>query len=459
MHANELLDVVFRWAHLIAGIMWIGNSMLFNWLDRNLVAPGPGAGKLSQGKIFMVHSGAFYDVEKKLLAPGELPDEMHWFKWQNFTTWATGISLMVVVYYMNGAAFLVDPSVRAMGQGEAIAWSLGSLVAAWAVYDGVWMTVGKRAPSVATALSFVLLFVAAYGFTLLFSGRAAYVQTGVLIGTMMTGNVWMRILPSQRSLIAATKAGREQDATLSLRAKQRSIHNNYLTFPLLVHHDLQPLPVDVRPPPAVLPAGDGDDRRRRRASLHERALRGARLAGAGAGDGQPGDRRAHGGDAGPRGAGGDGDRSGVVRAGAGDHRRALRAVPQRQAHRRPVRRRAEQRHVRHRRADPGDGRADQGSRLTNKTMPFLNKTNITAEERAELGPGSIKEPSSSDAHRSRDPLAAGGGRGAGRPGGDPRRRRSHRRGRAVGRRAGGRGARRRRRAGGACPASSTPTST
>lgn len=233
MHANELLDVVFRWAHLIAGIMWIGNSMLFNWLDRNLVAPGPGAGKLSQGKIFMVHSGAFYDVEKKLLSPGELPDEMHWFKWQNFTTWATGISLLVVVYYMNGAAFLVDPSVRAMGQGEAIAWSLGSLVAAWAVYDGVWMTVGKRAPGVATALSFVLLFVAAYGFTLLFSGRAAYVQTGVLIGTMMTGNVWMRILPSQRSLIAATKAGREQDATLSLRAKQRSVHNNYLTFPLL----------------------------------------------------------------------------------------------------------------------------------------------------------------------------------------------------------------------------------
>lgn len=233
MHVNELLDVVFRWAHLIAGIMWIGNSMLFNWLDRNLVAPGPAAGKLSQGKIFMVHSGAFYDVEKKLLEPGQLPDEMHWFKWQNFTTWATGISLLVVVYYMNGAAFLVDPSVRAMGQGEAIAWSAGSLVAAWAVYDGLWMTIGKRAPGAATTVSFVLLFAAAYGFTLLFSGRAAYVQTGVLIGTMMTGNVWMRILPSQRSLIAATKAGEAQDATLSLRAKQRSIHNNYLTFPLL----------------------------------------------------------------------------------------------------------------------------------------------------------------------------------------------------------------------------------
>ena len=233
MHANELLDVVFRWAHLIAGIMWIGNSMLFNWLDRNLVAPGPEASKLSQGKIYMVHSGAFYEVEKTLLEPGEMPDQLHWFKWQNFTTWATGICLLVVVYYMNGAAFLVDPSVRAMGQGEAIAWSAGSLIAAWAIYDAIWMTIGKRAPGVATALAFVLLFAAAYGFTLVFSGRAAYIQTGVMIGTVMTGNVWMRILPSQRSLIAATKAGQAQDETLSLRAKQRSIHNNYLTFPLL----------------------------------------------------------------------------------------------------------------------------------------------------------------------------------------------------------------------------------
>ncbi|MBK9033556.1 MAG: urate hydroxylase PuuD [Myxococcales bacterium] len=233
MHGNELLDVVFRWAHLIAGIMWIGNSMLFNWLDRNLVAPGPDASKLSQGKIYMVHSGAFYEVEKKLLAPGELPDQLHWFKWQNFSTWATGIALLVVVYYMNGAAFLIDPSVRAMGQGEAIGWSVGALVAAWAIYDGLWMTLGKKAPAAATVLSFVMLFGAAYAFTLLFSGRAAYLQTGVMIGTVMTGNVWMRIMPSQRSLIAATKAGEEQDATLSLRAKQRSIHNNYLTFPLL----------------------------------------------------------------------------------------------------------------------------------------------------------------------------------------------------------------------------------
>jgi uncharacterized membrane protein len=229
--ANELLDAFFRWAHLIAGIMWIGNSMLFNWLDRNLVAP-PAERRLSQGTIWMVHSGAFYEVEKKLLEPKQLPDQLHWFKWQNGFTWMTGIALLIVVYYFNDAAFLIDPSVRAMSPGAAIAISVGSLIAGWVVYDALWRVLEKQ-PPIATALSFVLLFGAAYFFTEVFSGRAAYIQTGVLMGTIMTGNVWMRILPSQRELIAATRAGREQDARLSQRAKARSIHNNYMTFPLL----------------------------------------------------------------------------------------------------------------------------------------------------------------------------------------------------------------------------------
>ncbi len=234
MGVNELLELVFRWGHLVAGIMWIGNSMLFNWLDRNLVAPRPGddAHRLSQGTIHMVHSGAFYEVEKKLLEPGQLPEPLHWFKWQNGITWMTGISLLIVVYYLNGAGYLVDPSVLKIAPAVAISISAGSLLAGWIVYDALWYALGDR-PKLATAVSLGLLFAAAFVFTQIFNGRGAYIQTGVLIGTIMTGNVWLVILPSQKELIAATKAGREQDKTLSLRAKQRSIHNNYLTFPLL----------------------------------------------------------------------------------------------------------------------------------------------------------------------------------------------------------------------------------
>ncbi|MDB4954804.1 MAG: hypothetical protein JWO36_2373 [Myxococcales bacterium] len=232
MSLNELLDAVFRWAHLIAGIMWIGNSMLFNWLDRNLEKQA-GLGKLSQGKIFMVHSGAFYDVEKKLLAPGELPETLHWFKWQNLTTWLTGISLLVVVYYMNGASFLVDASVHDVGPTIAITLSICSLFTAWILYDLLWRTLGETRPRLSNAISVAILFGAMFAFAHVFSGRAAYIQTGVMIGTIMTGNVWMVIVPSQHALIEATRSGKEQDPALSIRAKQRSIHNNYLTFPLL----------------------------------------------------------------------------------------------------------------------------------------------------------------------------------------------------------------------------------
>ncbi|HEY0190846.1 MAG TPA: urate hydroxylase PuuD [Kofleriaceae bacterium] len=233
MHLNELFDVIFRWAHLIAGIMWIGNSMLFNWLDRNLEKQHQGLGPLSQGKLYMVHSGAFYDVEKKLLAPGEMPDRLHWFKWQNGFTWMTGISLLIIVYYGNGAAFLVDPNVRALDPIVAISLSVSALFIGWVVYDGMWRTVGEHNPRGTTIASVVLLFAAIFGFSQMFSGRAAYIQTGVLIGTIMTGNVWLVIMPSQRELIAATTSGRPQNPILSIRAKQRSIHNNYLTFPLL----------------------------------------------------------------------------------------------------------------------------------------------------------------------------------------------------------------------------------
>ena len=232
MHLNELLDVILRWAHLIAGIMWVGNSMLFNWLDRNL-EKFAGQPPLSQGKIFMLHSGAFYDVEKKLLAPGEMPKILHWFKWQNFTTWATGISLFVIVYYLNGAGGLVDPSVHDVDRTVAVAMSISIIFVAWLVYDTLWKLLGEKSPQLATGISIALLFASIFAFSQFFSGKATYMQAGVVIGTLMTGNVWLCIVPSQHELVNATKEGRAQDPTYSIRAKQRSIHNNYLTFPLL----------------------------------------------------------------------------------------------------------------------------------------------------------------------------------------------------------------------------------
>lgn len=232
MGAHELFDLVFRWAHMIAGIMWVGNSMLFNWLDRNLEKSAE-LSRLSQGKIFMVHSGAFYDVEKKLLEPGTLPDTLHWFKWQNAITWMTGIALLVIVYYMNGASFLIDPRVSSIGATVGVTLSIAALLTGWIIYDGLWRIWGEHHPRTATVLSVALLFGAIFSFTQVFGGRGAYIQVGVLIGTLMTGNVWLCIVPSQHALIESTKSGKQQDPRLSIRAKQRSIHNNYFTFPLL----------------------------------------------------------------------------------------------------------------------------------------------------------------------------------------------------------------------------------
>ena len=230
---RELTDLVIRWVHVIAGIMWIGNSLLFNWLDRNLVPPEqPKEGV--QGKIWLLHSGAFYEVEKKLLPAGQpYPSKVHWFMFQNLTTWVSGIALLVLVYYMGGATYMVDPSIANISAATAIAIGVGFLVVSWFVYDLLWRPpLGTNTP-LAFTISFLLLIATTYGLAQVLSGRAAYMHVGVMLGTLMTANVWLYVVPSQRALVAATKAGEPQDPALSNRAKQRSIHNNYMTFPLL----------------------------------------------------------------------------------------------------------------------------------------------------------------------------------------------------------------------------------
>lgn len=232
MRLVDLLDLVLRWVHVIAGIMWIGNSLLFNWLDRNLEKRA-GLGPLSDGEIWLLHSGAFYQVEKKLLEPSQMPGKVHWFMYQNLSTWVSGILLLVVVYFLGSSAWLVDPGAGHVAFGTAVFAAVLSLIGGWVVYDVVCRAGLPSRPVLVGALCFAVLVAIAWGLSQIMTPRAAYIHVGVLIGTIMTGNVWTVIVPSQRALVAATAAGRPQDRALSLRAKQRSIHNNYLTFPLV----------------------------------------------------------------------------------------------------------------------------------------------------------------------------------------------------------------------------------
>ncbi len=233
---HELIDLVFRWVHLIAGIMWVGNSMLFNWLDRNLIKPGEhGIAKKEGlvGSIWMVHSGGFYEIEKKFLAPSGMPAILHWFKWQSYITWMTGAALLAIVYYTGGGGLLVDPSVAPMSAEMATAIGVGFIVGSFVAYDLLWRSPLAKYESAATAVSLALACGVIWELTHLLSGRAAFIHVGAMLGTLMAGNVFFHIIPSQRELIAATKAGKPQDAKIANHAKQRSIHNNYLTFPLL----------------------------------------------------------------------------------------------------------------------------------------------------------------------------------------------------------------------------------
>ncbi len=229
---RELLDLVTRWIHFIAGIMWIGNSMLFNWLDRNLVVP-PDKKEGLIGEMWMVHSGGFYQVEKKFLAPSQMPAVLHWFKWQSYTTWMSGIALLVLVYYMGGGALLVDPLVSNVSVSTATLIGAGTLIGGFSVYDLLWRSPLAKREWLAMLLSLGLLAGVIWELTHVLSGRAAYIHVGAMMGTIMSGNVFFHIIPSQRELVAATLSGKAQDPALSNHAKQRSIHNNYLTFPLL----------------------------------------------------------------------------------------------------------------------------------------------------------------------------------------------------------------------------------
>ncbi|MFM2152743.1 MAG: hypothetical protein RL199_1178 [Pseudomonadota bacterium] len=229
----EWLNLLVRWVHVIAAIMWVGDSFLFMWLDSHLSAPTkPREGNV-QGELWMVHSGGFYEVVKRRsLAKNELPPKLYWFKWESYTTWISGFLLLAVVYWLGGAAYLADQS-HPMSHGVGVSISLGLLFAALFVYDTLWRTLGQANAAAAKVVSWGLLVGLVALVTALFPGRAAYLQVGATLGTIMAGNVFFRIIPAQRYMLAQTNAGEPVDTTLGLRAKQRSTHNHYLTLPVL----------------------------------------------------------------------------------------------------------------------------------------------------------------------------------------------------------------------------------
>lgn len=230
----ELLDLVTRWVHLIAGIMWIGNSLLFNWLDRRLEpAARPARTPEPVGAAWLLHSGGFYYVEKTLLAGAPLPAPLHWFKWQAYTTWWSGLALLIVVYYAGGRAVLTDPGVTALSQGQAVAVGVAGIFGGWLLYESMQRLVAPRAPRIAAAVWMAGLGAIAVALTQLLSGRAAFLHVGAMLGTIMAANVVFTIVPSQRELVASVAGGRGGNPAVSARAKRVSIHNNYFTFPVL----------------------------------------------------------------------------------------------------------------------------------------------------------------------------------------------------------------------------------
>jgi uncharacterized membrane protein len=228
----EWVNFMLRWLHVITAIAWIGSSFYFVHLDASL-RRRDGLPKGTNGEAWQIHGGGFYHMVKYNVAPAELPDELTWFKWEAYMTWISGFFLMGVLYYRGADLFLIDQGVMELSQWQAVAISVVSLVVGWVAYDRLCKSpVGKSENGLALA-GLVMLVLAAWGFSEVFSGRGAMLQVGVLIGTMMAANVAMVIIPNQKKVVADLLAGKEPDPALGKEAKQRSLHNNYLTLPVL----------------------------------------------------------------------------------------------------------------------------------------------------------------------------------------------------------------------------------
>jgi uncharacterized membrane protein len=228
----EWLSFAVRWAHVIAAIGWIGASFYFIALDLGL-RRGETMPDGVRGEEWQVHGGGFYHVQKYMVAPPSLPEHVIWFKWDAYATWLTGFAMMAVVYYAGAELYLVERGVLDISANVAIAISIGSLVLGWVIYDLICRSPVAKNDTTLMLVLYVVLVAIAWGYTQLFTGRAAFLHLGAFTATIMAANVAMIIMPNQRKTVKVLKAGEEPDAAWGAQAKQRSLHNNYLTLPVI----------------------------------------------------------------------------------------------------------------------------------------------------------------------------------------------------------------------------------
>jgi len=228
----EWLNLIVRWLHVVAGIAWIGSSFYFIHLDLSL-KPRSGLPAGVQGDAWQVHGGGFYHMVKYLIAPARMPDELTWFKWEAYTTWLSGFAMLVIVYYLGAELFLIDKSVLDLTPSAAAAVSFASLLLAWLLYEALCRSPLGRHEIALALTGYVILVALTFGFTHIFSGRGAFAQIGALIGTIMVTNVFVIIIPNQNKSVRALLAGKEPNPVWGEEGKQRSVHNNYLTLPVI----------------------------------------------------------------------------------------------------------------------------------------------------------------------------------------------------------------------------------
>jgi uncharacterized membrane protein len=235
-HLIEFVSLLVRWLHVIAGIAWIGSSFYFIWLDNSLDPPAPGsetANKGVAGELWAVHGGGFYNPQKYAVAPAALPEKLHWFKWEAYTTWLSGTALLVLVYWIRAQTMMTDPRVASLTSWQAVAIGAASMLGSWVIYDILCRSILGKHDAVLGVVVFAFMTVLAWTLHQVFGGRAAFMQVGAAIGTIMTANVFFVIIPGQRKMVEAMRVGRLPDPIHGQRGKQRSVHNNYFTLPVV----------------------------------------------------------------------------------------------------------------------------------------------------------------------------------------------------------------------------------